>query len=297
MQPLFSDTSQLMRSIEQNNNTVVFSSLSEFYQPVLSKGFAIKYVLEGSELYNLDQQEYMINAGSYLLCNSTKQGHVEIESRHKVKGICVNIVPELMYEVVSSMRRPDTSYPDAELGLFFCTPYFPENNYEADKTVLGKALKDISHSIQEKRMDAMDLNIEFFYSLSEKIIADQLPVFKQLQSLPGIKRQTKRELYRRICRGKEMIDGQFTQPLSIQTIAREACMSEYHFFRLFKRMMGVSPHQYMVHKRLELAKCLLGQRQLPVSVVAIECGFADIFSFSKAFKKHFKINPSGLQRK
>lgn len=297
MQHLFSNTSQSMETIEQNNNTVVFSSLSEFYQPVKSTGFAIKYVLEGSELYNLDRQEYMVDAGSYLLCNSTKQGHVEIESRHKVKGICVNIVPELMLDVVASMRRPDTSYPDAELGLFFSTPYFPENKYEADKTVLGRSLNSISTAIQQKQMNADDLTIEFFYSLSEKIVTDQLPVFTQLQSLPGVKRHTRRDLYRRICRGRDMIDANFTLPLSIQAVAKEACMSEYHFFRLFKKMTGVSPHQYIVSKRLELASSLLQQYGMPVSAAAIECGFTDIHSFSKAFKKQFAVNPSTLQKK
>lgn len=297
MQQLFSNGKQSMETIEQCNNTVVFSSLSEFYEPVKSTGFAIKYVVEGSELYTLDHQQYFIKQGNYLLCNSTKKGHVEIESRHKVKGICINISPELMLEAVASLRSPDTLFPDAELGRFFSTPYFLESQYQADKTAVGKMLIDISDAVQQKQLEVNDVTIEFFYSLSEKIITDQLPVFKQLQCLPGIKPPTKRELYKRISRGKEMMDACFTSHLSIQNLAQEACMSQYHFFRLFKKMVGLSPHQYILNKRLELGKKLLEEHLLPVSSAAVECGFNDIYSFSKAFKKQFGITPSTLFKK
>lgn len=296
MSRLFSDTTQIMERIEKNNNSVVFSSLSEFYEPVQSTGFAIKYVAEGTERYTLNDQSYHVSAGNYLLCNSTKQGHVEIESRKKVKGICINIIPELIQEAVASLQRPDTFFPDAELGLYFSTPYFLENQFDASSTQVGKLLQYIEDAAGNNKTDPSNLSIEFFYSLSEKIIADQLPVFKQLQSLPGVKAVTKKELYKRISKGREFIDNTFLSPITIELVAKEACMSEYHFFRLFKKMMGVSPHQYILRKRLELGKELM-QQQLPVSNVAIECGFTDIFSFSKSFKSYFGYSPSSLLKK
>lgn len=297
MQLLFSNTEQVFKKIEQENNSVVFSSLSEFYSPIYSTGFAVKYVLEGAELYKMDEHEYLVNAGNYLLSNSSRSGHVEIESDKKVKGICLNISPQLMMEVVASLRRPDTAYTDTELGQFFCTPYFPENNYNARETVTGRELSKISYSITQGNVHTDDLNIEFFYALSQKIVEDQLPVFKELQSLPGIKRQTKRELYKKICRGREMMDACFTSTLSVKSVAREACMSEFHFFRLFKNMTGISPHQYILQKRLALAAHLLSQQAISVSGAALECGFSDIQAFSKAFKKQFAVNPSAFREK
>lgn len=296
MSLLFSDTTQIMERIEQNNNSVVFSSLNEFYEPVLSTGFAIKYVAEGTERYTLNEQNYQISAGSYLLCNSTKQGYVEIESRKNVKGICINIAPEIIQEAIASLQRPDTFFPDAELGLFFSTPYFLENQYDANSTHVGNVLQQIEQAAGRNEIDTSDLSIEFFYSLSEKLIADQLPIFKQLQSLPGVKAVTKKELYKRISRGREFIDNTFLSPLTIELVAKEACMSEYHFFRLFKKMMGVTPHQYILRKRLELGKQLL-KEHLSVSDSAVECGFTDIFSFSKSFKSYFGYSPSSFQKK
>jgi AraC family transcriptional regulator len=288
---------QSMEIIERSSNTVVLSNLSEFYAPVLSKGFAIKYVTEGTELYTLNREQYHVGPNQYLLCNSTKEGSVEIESRKAVKGICINISVELMLQAVASLQQPDTAFPDAELGLFFCSNRFVESQYNAGTTGTGSVLLQLNKYINNHTFNREQLTIELFYLLAEKIIADQLPVFRQLQNLPGIKPATRQELYKRIVRGRELMDTHFTQPLSIELVAKEACMSEYHFYRLFKKMMGTSPHQYILRKRLESGKQLLEQHRLPVSDAAVQCGFSDIYSFSKAFKQAFGITPSSLHRK
>ena len=297
MNTLFNSTKQSMEKLEQNNSSIVFSSLSEFYEPVQSCGFAVKYVVEGSELYTLDNQQHYVKAGNYLLCNSSKSGHVEIESRSKVKGICVNINNDVMLDVVASLQKPDTAFADKTLGIFFSTPYFLETQYKDTETVVGKCLQNISKQAQTKEIVLSSLNEEFFYYLAENIVRDQIPVFKQLQVLPSIKPATKRDLYKRIIRGKEMMDAYYKNAISIQDIAKEACMSEYHFFRLFKKMMGVSPHQYILQKRLQFGKQMLQDGKESVSTIAIEAGFTDIFAFSKAFKNKFGVTPSSLLNK
>jgi AraC-like DNA-binding protein len=65
---------------------------------------------------------------------------------------------------------------------------------------------------------------------------------------------------------------------------------------LFKKVVGVSPHQYILSKRLELGKELLEKKQMPVSAAALESGFADVFSFSKAFRKHFGVSPTHFSK-
>jgi AraC family transcriptional regulator len=294
MQPLLDDNKNRMDALKYNKNSVVFSTLSDFYNAVNTEGFAIKYVVDGVERYTLDGEKYPILAGEYLLSNASNEGYVEIESRKTVKGVCINITPDMLAEVVSSHCVPDTAYSDLTLGLFFNSNHFLENKYNANQTHLGKLLLEMGLSIGKKTWDKDHLNNEFFYTISEKIVADHIPIFKQLQTIPSVKPTTKKDLFRRVSKGKDFIDATFLTPLSIESVAHEACMSEYHFFRLFKTIFGVSPHQYMLKKRLEYGHSILCQDRDSVSTAALESGFSDIHAFSKAFKKHYGFVPSSL---
>lgn len=289
---LFNETKNVLERINYADNIVVFSSLREFYHPIKSKGFAIKYVFEGSEKYIINGQKYDVKAGKYLLTNYLLEGSVEIESNKNVKGICINIIPSMLTEVVASMKRPDTAFSDASLGEFFSTTDFLENHYDANQTQLGGVLSRMGLSAQKNHLSTDIFNQEFFYQLSEKIVADQLPIFKQLQQIPTIKSATKKDLYKRVSLGREFIDNAFFMPLTIELVAKEACMSEYHFFRIFKLVYGLTPHQYILQKRLEHSQKILQQDRYSVSEAAIESGFADIYAFSKAFKNHFGVSPT-----
>lgn len=291
MQILFQDYREAMESLEENGNSVIFSSLKNFYKPVDCKGFSLKYVAEGAEKYNLSDTQFNITAGSYLLCNSTKKGYVEVDSKKMVKGICVNISTDVMLDVVASICCPGTAVPDRELAGFFTSPLFLENKYSVKETSTGKQLENIWKHIEQKQFYQQEINIGFYYSLCEKIIKDQIPVFRQLRQIPSVKQVTKRDLFRRAARGKEFIDHSFSAAITIEQVAKEAYMSEYHFFRVFKVLYGQSPYQYILKKRLEFARKILKNRNLPLAVVALECGFQDAYYFSKAFKKHFGFSP------
>lgn len=294
MHQLLNNEDNIFDTVQLNKNLVVFSALKEFYHTVKSQGFAIRYVVDGTEHYHLNGHDYPVRAGQYLLSNATSEGHIEVEGSKRVNGICLNIMPELLADVAATIRRPDTAYVDMDLGLFFSSNLFLENIYDIHQTHLGKCLFDINTSLQKEPLHQKDLNIEFFYLICEKIIADQTPVFKQLQTIPSIKVATKKDLLRRILKAKDYIDGVFIEPLTIERVAKEVCLSEYHFFRLFKSVWGLSPHQYILKKRLEYAQNILKHDKNAVSFAAYESGFVDIHAFSKAFKKHFGYAPSAL---
>jgi AraC family transcriptional regulator len=288
---LFNENFNTLDIIKSKDNSLVFSSLSEFYQPVYSNGFSIKYVVEGIERYTLNNRQYPIETGKYLLSNNTMEGNVAIERGKNAKGICINVLPELIAEVVASRQRPDTAFSDADLGRFFTSNLFFENQYNALNTHLGKTLLNLTKAIQLNKISSEDLTIEFFYEISEQIIADQIPIFRQLQAIPSLKSATKKDLYRKLLRGKDFADAYFTNPLTISDIAQEACMSEYHFYRLFKSVFGKSPNQYLIQKRLDFSQSML-QSGASVSLTSAESGFVDIHTFSKTFKKHFGVSPT-----
>jgi AraC family transcriptional regulator len=83
--------------------------------------------------------------------------------------------------------------------------------------------------------------------------------------------------------------------LSLADIAREVGLSPYHFSRMFKISMGISPHQYVMRQRIERAKVLLKRTDLPVGVVAREVGFASSSHFAQQFRRLVGFAPSNLR--
>lgn len=101
-------------------------------------------------------------------------------------------------------------------------------------------------------------------------------------------------MYRKLQTAKNYIDLHFTTIENVESVAKESSISEYHFYRLFKQIFGVSPYHYITQKKLELAQELLRDKVLSVTDVAMVCGFADLASFSKSFKNFFEISPSKI---
>jgi AraC family transcriptional regulator len=279
-------------NMPKNTNLVNFSLLQNFHSAVPFRSFSIKYVVEGCENYAVNGKNYAIKTGNYLLANNFSEGYVEIESKTNVVGICIDIEPVVLSEVVASFRRPDTAFVDLDLDTFFNSPNFLENSYECRETNVGLFLQNLDFANTKKIYQTEGFSKDFYFAIAEKVVADHIPTFKELQNIATIKLQTRKDLWRRINQSKVFIDTYFAQIANIQEIAKEVGMSEYHFFRTFKAVYGISPHQYLLHKRLEYAHKILKNGNFSVSEAALETGFGDIYAFSKAFKKLFGYAPS-----
>jgi AraC-like DNA-binding protein len=93
------------------------------------------------------------------------------------------------------------------------------------------------------------------------------------------------EVHERLCRARSFIDECYDLPLDLDEISKQACLSRYHFLRLFREAFATTPHQYLIHRRIEKAKELLRSRRLSVTDVCFEVGFHSLGSFSSLFRK------------
>jgi len=94
------------------------------------------------------------------------------------------------------------------------------------------------------------------------------------------------DTYRRLCRARRFIDQSYQEPIGLDQMSSEACISRYHFLRLFRRAFKRTPHQYLTERRIERAKELLSTSGLTVTDVCFEVGFESLGSFSSLFHKH-----------
>jgi AraC family transcriptional regulator len=85
------------------------------------------------------------------------------------------------------------------------------------------------------------------------------------------------------------------QEITLRDLAREAGTSVFHFARLFKRRTGLSPHQYLLQRRIDQARSLLGSTNLSIGEVALRCGFAHPSHFSETFRRVTGVTPQAYR--
>jgi AraC family transcriptional regulator len=97
-------------------------------------------------------------------------------------------------------------------------------------------------------------------------------------------------------RAVDYIEANLSNDLTVAELARALSMSAGHFAHAFKSTTGIAPHRYVIERRLELAKSLLRQTQLPISAVAMRSGFTTQSHFSVTFQNLTAQTPSAFRR-
>lgn len=93
------------------------------------------------------------------------------------------------------------------------------------------------------------------------------------------------------------IDQNLTGRLTADRLSSMAGLGSAHFARLFKRSKNVTLHQYIILRRIERARTLLEETDLPVVEIAQECGFADQVHLTRFFSRIVGTSPASFRRK
>ena len=92
------------------------------------------------------------------------------------------------------------------------------------------------------------------------------------------------------------LDARSHEPIDLESAARQAGLSPFHFLRLFASVVGVTPHQYLVRSRLRRAARLLADDMRSITDVALDVGFGDLSNFVRTFHRAAGVSPRGFRR-
>jgi transcriptional regulator of acetoin/glycerol metabolism/AraC-like DNA-binding protein len=90
---------------------------------------------------------------------------------------------------------------------------------------------------------------------------------------------------------QEYVDANVSQPMELRVLAGIAGLSVFHFAREFKRTAGITPHAYLLGKRIEQAKSLLSRSDLSLAEIALASGFSDQSHFTRRFRQTLGTTP------
>lgn len=94
----------------------------------------------------------------------------------------------------------------------------------------------------------------------------------------------------------DYIDANLFEPLALDQLAAEACLSPFHFSRLFKEATGSSPQRYVTERRVEAAKIALAAQHSSLMEIAVQHGFGSLDNFIRVFRKSTGDTPARYRR-
>jgi AraC-like DNA-binding protein len=89
-----------------------------------------------------------------------------------------------------------------------------------------------------------------------------------------------------------LIEDRLDVPISLDELATAAGLSRYHFLRCFRASTGTTPHRYVLARRVERARTLLRGTRIPITEIALHCGFASASHLAAQFRRSTGATPS-----
>ncbi len=120
---------------------------------------------------------------------------------------------------------------------------------------------------------------------------------RQFQTLPQARLKQADRVSLNMARIDQFIVTNLAEKISVAQLADIACMSESHFHLQFRNAIGLTPHQYLIQKRLKEAQILLHSSAMSINDIAAQVGFTSQSALTNAFKKHFQTTPSQIRHK
>jgi AraC-like DNA-binding protein len=243
---------------------------------------SLNFNFDATQSYFTGNREYRVSPEKYLLLNCGQTFKTFARNQHTSRMVTVAFktgLPEQLYNVLRHEHEYLLDHPDSvpSEGL-----YFFERTYAMDDFLL-RNVSSLLGSEQGELNDQLE-------DILAHVVIQQMNIRREILSINKVKTSTKFEIYRRLHWALEYIQNHYQEQIEIDHLASQACLSSFHFKRLFKEYFRESPYQYVKKLRIKKASELL-LKGIPVHDVCRAVGWINTSSFIRLFKKNTNTTP------
>jgi AraC family transcriptional regulator len=245
---------------------------------------SVKSVIAGTVAWRIGGRDLVVDRDSFLVLHDGEPYSMNIDSRTPVATLCVFFQHGFAESVQASLAHGDIDSEPA-------TAPFLGHLHAKDDRILPR-MQAIANAPEAGRL-WMD---EQYLLLARDLLLLDRDLRRRIGLMPARRPSTREELFRRVRRGQEFLHANASGDLNLSEIARQSCLSPYHFHRAFTRAFGKTPHQYRNDLRLAQARRLLETTELTVTEISGAVGFQSAPSFSTLFRQSFGVPPTAARK-
>lgn len=231
--------------------------------------YSIALVTDGNFQYRTAQGSALMTPGSLLLGNEGACFECGHQHGRGDRCLAFHFSPQIFESIVAAV-------PGAK-RLPLATPRLPPVPSVLAVLAAAQALRDENGSPDEYRELALRVAGAVCAELNEtRAAARRSPTCRD---------------ERRVAAALRRIEARQGGRLAIDDLAAEAAVSIFHFLRIFEQVVGITPGQYMLRMRLRSAAVRLRRSIDSVAAVALDCGFDDLSTFNRQFRRATGMTP------
>lgn len=244
---------------------------------------SVKVARGGRERYFIDGRSIAVDDDCYLILNDNRVYASQFESGVEIESFSIFFRPGLAEEVFGALgttveRALADGGAEAPRAVEFAETLQPHDS------VVTPALRYVQYGLNAGVEDA-DWYEEQFQFLLERMLSHHRRLTERIQRLPALKAATQQELHRRLAIAVDLVHSSYERAIGLSDMARAACLSKFHFLRLFTELYGITPHAYLQRKRALAAARLLGRAGLAATEVALRVGFQSRSTMARQLRR------------
>lgn len=278
-----------------NNNSISLENQRYAQGDYLNEDFTLKFVFSGSKSYKINGRSLTVYPDYFLSMNKNTSFESSILSREYVQSLSVSFSSTFVNDTLAAFTKPTSFLLDNFSTYNSLEPYFPESLLRVKRN-LKFNLKHIGRYIHTNISDD-NLLEEYlhhtFINYAEIVFSD---VLLKEDCLNCSKKNTKKELIKRLGIAKDFMYCYYNQPITLAEIAANSCLSVNHLLRTFKQAFGETPYQFLTKIRLMRANDLLKNSRYPLNEVVSMVGFECSSSFIRLYRSHFSQTPGSFRQ-
>lgn len=239
------------------------------FGPAVRPNYIIHFVLEGRGKYQVGDEVYEISGGQGFLIEPEVLTFYQADAKDPWTYLWIGFQGEKAQEFMK------------DIGLNSQKLIFRSKHAEKLKEIVVSMLKNNTYSVTSQ-------------FILEGLLYTFLSVLTEDIEITFSSEKERENLY--IRKAIEYIQNTYSNNIKVSDIASYVCINRSYLYTLFQKNTGMSPQEYLANYRLTRAAELLDVTDLPVSSVAMSCGYRDPLVFSKAFKGKKGISPSQYRK-
>jgi AraC-like DNA-binding protein len=276
----------MTRSQTLRNRFFVCGDYSVYYRQVqqlrwdvqTSSGYSLLAVLSGTLRFSTNDKDGELTESHALIVEPNIDLHL---SGRDVEFLFLVMSSSLVIQHAVTMRL----VPSRSTVVFRLEPI-----------EVGRALRNALYGFTSELSDENPGREIVMRALVEQTIVELLRSYAETRHSEELELSRVGLIDRRIRRSVELMHTQLDQDLSLRDLAGASYLSPFHFARLFKKLTGATPHNYLARIRSERAQLLLAESDLSINEIARRVGYLSASHFTRSFRAATGTTPREFRK-